>query len=147
MLPSQPRLDVGKLKGECVAEEFANRLSGHLGCLGALEGPEELWSAFQNTFLDVAGGCLGTQRRAKNNFVSQRTLDIIDQSRKAMLNGRAELFRELRHKTACALRVDKAAYVRGICDRVETTCGQVILILLTEEFTHCFPLSPSLSEL
>ena len=31
MVPSQPRLDVGKLRDERVAEEFANRLSGHLG--------------------------------------------------------------------------------------------------------------------
>ena len=31
MVPSQPRLDVGKLKDERGAEEFANRLSGDLG--------------------------------------------------------------------------------------------------------------------
>ena len=31
MVPSQPRLDVGKLKDEKVAEEFANKLSGDLG--------------------------------------------------------------------------------------------------------------------
>ena len=31
MVPSQPRLDVSKLKDERVAEEFANRLSGDLG--------------------------------------------------------------------------------------------------------------------
>ena len=31
MVPSQPRLDVGKLKDERAAEEFANRLSGDLG--------------------------------------------------------------------------------------------------------------------
>ena len=36
MLPSQPRLDVDKLKDERVAEEFANRPSGELGGLGAL---------------------------------------------------------------------------------------------------------------
>ena len=60
MLPSQPWLDVGKLKDERVAEEFANRLSGDLGGLGALENPEELWSAFKTTILDVASGCLGT---------------------------------------------------------------------------------------
>ena len=42
MIPSQPRLDVGKLKDERVAEEFANRLSGHLRGLGALGNPEEL---------------------------------------------------------------------------------------------------------
>ena len=37
MLPSQPRLDVGSLKDERVAEEFVNRLSGDLwgsGCFG-----------------------------------------------------------------------------------------------------------------
>ena len=32
-------------------------------------------------------------------------------SRRARLNGRAELFRELRCKTVCAPRVDREAYV------------------------------------
>ena len=111
MVPPQPSLDVGKLKDERVAEEFANKLSGDLGGLGALGGPEDLWSAFKTTVLDVAGGCLGTHRRAKKNFVSQGTLDTIAQSRRARLNGRAELFKELRRKTVCALKVDKEAYV------------------------------------
>ena len=35
------------------------------------------------------------------------------------MKGRAELFRELKRKTVCALRVDKQAYVRGICEGVE----------------------------
>ena len=68
MAPSQPRLDVGKLKDKRVAEEVANRLSGDLVGLGALGDPEELWSAFKTTVLEVAGGCLGTQWRAKKNF-------------------------------------------------------------------------------
>ena len=34
MVPSQTRLDVGKLKDERVAEEFVNRLSGDLGGSG-----------------------------------------------------------------------------------------------------------------
>ena len=34
MVPSQPRLDVGKLKDERVAEEFANSLSGDFGGSG-----------------------------------------------------------------------------------------------------------------
>ena len=62
------------------AEEFANRLSGDLGGLGALGNPDELWSAFKTTVLDVVGRCFGTHHRAKNNFVSQGTLDTIDQS-------------------------------------------------------------------
>ena len=119
MVPSQPRLDVGKLKDERGTEEFANKLSGDLGGLGALGGPKELWSAFKTTVLDVAGGCLGTHQRVKKNFVPQRTLDTIDQSRRTRLNGRPELFRELRRKTVRALRVDKEAYLQGVCEGVE----------------------------
>ena len=73
--------------------------------------PEELWSAFKTTALVVAGGCFGTHRRAKKNFVSQGTLDTIYQSRRARLNGRAELFRQLRRQTVRAPRVDKEADV------------------------------------
>ena len=65
---------------------------------------------------DVASGCLGTHHRAKKNFVSQGTLDTIDLSCRVRLNSRAELFRELRRKTACVLRVGKEADVRGICE-------------------------------
>ena len=85
------------------AEEFASKLSGDLGVW-------VLWEVLKScgvpsrpgTVLDVAGGCLGTHRRAKKNFVSQGTLDTIDQSRRVRLNGRAELFRELRRKTVRA---------------------------------------------
>ena len=42
MVPSQPRLEVGKLKEERVDEEFANRLIGDLGVPSALGDPEEL---------------------------------------------------------------------------------------------------------
>ena len=80
--------------------------------------PEELWSAFKTTIPDVVGGYLGTHNWVKKNFVSQRILNTIYQSCKARLNGRAELFRELRRKTVHALREDKEAYVSGICEGV-----------------------------
>ena len=38
MVPSQPRLDVGKLKDERVVEEFADRLSGDFGGSGCFGG-------------------------------------------------------------------------------------------------------------
>ena len=101
------------------AEEFANRLSGDLGGMGTLVTTEDLWNAFKTTILDVAGRCLGTHRRVKKNFVSQGKLDTIVQGHRARLNGRAELFRELRRKTVCVLRMDKDAFVRGICKVVE----------------------------
>ena len=72
---------------------------------------EELWIVFKTTDLDVAGGCLGHHWRVKKNFVTQGTLDTIDQSHKARLNGRVELFKGLRHKNVRSLREDKEMYV------------------------------------
>ena len=89
-----------------------SRLSGDLEGLGGLGNPEQLWSALKTTNLDVAGGCLGNHRGVKKNFDSQGALDAIGQRHRARLNGRAELFRQLRRKTGRALRVDKEAYVR-----------------------------------
>ena len=87
-------------------------MSGDLGvCLGAVGNPQELWSAFKTTNLDAARGCLGTHHQAKRSFVSKGTLNTIDKSRRARLNGRGELFKELRRKTVRVLREDKEAYV------------------------------------
>ena len=72
MLPSQARLVVGKLKDEKVAEEFANRLSGDLGGLGALGDLKELWSAIKTTVLDVASRCYGTHHRGEEEFCLSR---------------------------------------------------------------------------
>ena len=119
MVPSQSRLDVGKLKHERVAEEFVNRQSGDLGGLGAFWNPEELWSAFKTTILDVNGGWLGIHHRTKKNFVSQGTLPLSLALQLWSMVARAEMFRELRHKTVHALRVDKEAYVQGICEGLE----------------------------
>ena len=111
MVPAQPRLDVGTLKDERVAEEFVNGLSEGLWDLGVSVDPEELWSAFKMTILDVASRYLGTHHQAKRIFVSEETLDTIDKCRRAKLDGRAEMFRELRRKTVRLLRADKETYV------------------------------------
>ena len=107
MVPFQSRLDVGKLKDERETEEFANRLSGGLRHLKVSGDPEELWSAFKTTILDVAMRLFGTHRQVKRNFVFQGTLDTIDQCSRARVDGRTALFRKLRRKTVRSLRVDK----------------------------------------
>jgi len=67
----------------------------------ALGNPEELWSASRPPSLKLPVDVLeltGGRRR----ILSQRTPDTIDESHRARLIGRVELFRELRHKTTCA---------------------------------------------
>ena len=103
-------MDVGKLKDERVAEEFANKLSGDLGVWVLCEVLKSCGVPSRPPSLmlpeDVLELTVGRRR-----ILSQGTLDTIVQSCRVRLNGRAELFRELRRKTGRALSVDKEAYV------------------------------------
>ena len=117
MVPSQLRLDVRELKDERAAEAFANRLSGDLG----------VW-----VFWGILKSC-GVPSRSPSLMLLVDVLELTVGrriilslkgswipliSRRARLNGRAELLRELMYKTVRALRVDKETYVRGICEGV-----------------------------
>ena len=116
---SQPKLDVGRLKDPAVAAEFAGKLGERLGGLGDPEDPEGLWGTFKTATLEVAKSCIGVQRRTKQSFVSAGTADVIERGRRARLNGERGLARELAREAAGALRADKEAQVRGICEEVE----------------------------
>ncbi|KAG2465717.1 STX18 protein, partial [Polypterus senegalus] len=78
-----------------------------------------LQQTFRDKTLKVAEGCVdvtGVPRR--RCFISQGTLDIIERSCSARLNGNSGLHRELRRMAARALRADKEVFVRGICEQV-----------------------------
>ena len=118
MVPSQPRLYVGKLKDERVAEEFANMLNGDLGGLGALEVLKSCGVPSRPPYLMLPVDILDLTE-GRRRILSLKRHWIPLPSHRARLNRRAELFRELRRQTVCALRVDKEAYMRGICEGVE----------------------------
>ena len=90
MVPSQPWHNVGKLKDERVAEEFANKLSGDLGV-------SVLW--------EVLKSC-GVPSRPLSLMLPVDVLELTGGQRRILslkghwipltrLNSRAELFREL----------------------------------------------------
>ena len=116
---SSPRLDVDGLKDREVSEAFARRLEELSGDLSASEGTEELWQSFKTNVLEAAGECLGQKRPSKGGFLTGTTLDLLDRSRCARLNGNTELYRQLRRQAVQALKADKENHVLGICEQVE----------------------------
>ena len=117
LAPSQPKLDVSQLREGSVATEFATKLGGQFREL-PLGTPQEMWDYFKATTLSAASDVLGIRKRTRRSFVSNDTLDLIDKSRRARLDGLPEA-RELRRRTLRSLRADKEEYVRSICEQVE----------------------------
>jgi exonuclease III len=112
--------DLDKLKDPAVSAEFSRRLGVEVGGLRDCGDPEQMWSSFKTAILEAAGDVIGTRSRARKSFISSDTLALIERARKARLSGEPALARSLRRQVVRSLRADKEAFVRTICENVES---------------------------
>ena len=54
------------------------------------------------------------------SYLTKKTLNTIEESRKARLEGKIGEYRELKREAVRAVRRDKEAQVRGVCETVES---------------------------
>ena len=118
--PGQERRDVGRLRDPDVAQAYANKLAESLAELDNSVDPQTLWSNFKHNILKVAGESIPKPPKRREEGISQETVDIIEESRKARLAGKTVLRRELRRRAVKAVRRDKEARVRELCEAVES---------------------------
>ena len=116
----QARPDVSRLRDPVVAQEYASKLAENLEGLSVSEDPQTLWSSFKSHILEAAGECIPRQPRRREEGISQETVDIIEECRKARLDGNAGRRRELRRSAVRAMRRDKEARIQGLCAAVES---------------------------
>ena len=89
-----------------------------LGEANDSDDPEKLWTDFKNKILKVSEGCLRDTPGRFKSFLTKEILNIIEKSLMARLEG--GLDRELKREAVRAVRWDKEAQVRGICETVES---------------------------
>ncbi|TFJ88776.1 hypothetical protein [Lonepinella koalarum] len=118
---SQLRLDVGQLRDERVAEEFAHKLQDSFKELGDGNDSEELWSNFKTKILKVEGEGLETSRKTRRGFLTPETMDIIEKSRRARLESRTGHYKAVKRASVRALGMDEEEQVRGICETIGVT--------------------------
>ena len=120
---SNLRLDVGRLEDPEVAQVYADGLVAALGEPRVNEGPEVLWTAFKTGILDVASGCIPKAPRRARDGMSAETVEIIDESRRARLDGKKGLYKDLRRKAVKSIREDAERRVQEVCLQVECHLG------------------------
>ena len=54
------------------------------------------------------------------SFLNEATLKIVEESRRARLEGRTGAYRELKREAVRAVRKDKELQVRGVCETMES---------------------------
>ena len=121
MAPSnRVRLDVRRLRDESVAQQYKRELAGSLGEPKDSDDPEKLWTDFKTKVLEVSESCLRDISGTSKSFLTKETLNTIEESRRARLERRTGQYRELKREAVRAVRRDKEAQVRGVCETADS---------------------------
>ncbi|XP_065576598.1 craniofacial development protein 2-like [Artemia franciscana] len=80
-----PKLDLSNLTNSNTRQVHAVSISNRFDCLGQISESEEAWQLFKDGLLLSAESTIGRLKPRKKSWISQETLDIIEQRRKARL--------------------------------------------------------------
>ena len=89
------------------------------GMLNTHEDYVELWDTFKWETFKVAKRCIGKCPRSRSGFTSVETLESIEESRAARLDGNRNQYKPLSHRTRNFLRIDKERNIRSLVEDVE----------------------------
>ena len=92
---------------------FAEAVSGRFAVLDNLMDPVLLWDTFKRETLDAAQESIGERLRARQNLISQKTLEVTDACRVARLAGDRDLHRSQVRRTRSLLRRDKEQFIKS----------------------------------
>ena len=81
---NQVRLHVRRHRDESVAKEYKRELVESLGEPNYCVDPEKLWTEFKTKIPKVSKGCLRDTPVTSNSFLTTETLNIIEESRRAL---------------------------------------------------------------
>ena len=120
MAPSnRVRLDVRRLRDEGVAQQYERELAESLGEPNDSDDPEKLWTDLKTKVLKVSESSLRDACGTSKSFSTEETLNTIAGSRRDRNEGRTGQHRELKREAVSAVRRDKDAQVRGVCETGE----------------------------
>ena len=90
----------------------------------------------------MSESCLRDTRGTSKSFLSKKSLNIVEESRRATLEEKTGQYRELKDEAGRAEKRDEEAQVRVICERVESHLWSTDSRTATEELGRCVPLGP-----
>ena len=114
------RLDVDRLRDESVAQEYKRDLAESLDEHEESDDPKKLWTDFKTKVQKMSESYLRDTSGTSKSFLSKETLYTIAERRRVRLEGRTGQYRELKLEAVRAVRRDKEAQIRGVCETVES---------------------------
>ena len=101
-----------------MAQEYTYKLAQNLEDLDASKDSQTMWSSLKSRILETPSECIPRSRRRQQEGFSEETVEIIEKCRKARLDGKTGLRKQLRHKATRVMQADLESLVQSLCEAV-----------------------------
>ena len=118
---TKPRLDIEKLRLDSVASRYAVTVANSFAALDGLDDMdvEESWNSFQEVLLTSTADTVGKVTRRRHNWISARSLQIVEDCRAARLRNSTDDYRRLTKERRRSIRRDKRTWCEAIADKAD----------------------------
>ncbi|XP_065583485.1 craniofacial development protein 2-like [Artemia franciscana] len=111
--------DIGKLKEPDTRQKYSIEISNSFEALGSLNSSEDLWKYFKLQTSDAAQLVLGKRSYPKKSWLTNETLQVIEQRRKARLLGDMTTYRRLNGVRNRLIHRDRTQFVARKANEIE----------------------------
>ena len=111
--------DIGKLKEPDTQQKYSIEILNRFEALGSLNSSEDLWKYFKLQTSEAAQLLLGKRSYPKKSWLTNETLQVIEQRRKARLLGDRTTYRRLNGVWNRLIHRDRTQFVARKADEME----------------------------
>ena len=111
--------DIGKLKEPDTRHKYSIEISNHFEALGSLNSSKDLWKHFKLRTSEAAQLVLGKRSYPKKSWLTNETLRVIEQRRKARLLGDMTTYRRLNGVRNRLIHRDRTQFAARKADDIE----------------------------
>ena len=111
--------DIGKLKEPDTRQKYSIEISNRFEALGSLNSSEDLWKHFKLQTSEAAQLVLDKRSYPKKSWLTNETLQVIEQRRKARLLGDMTTYRRLNGVRNRLIHRDRTQFVARKADEIE----------------------------
>ncbi|XP_065570261.1 uncharacterized protein LOC136033440 [Artemia franciscana] len=112
-------VDIGKLKEPDTRQRYSIEISNRFEALGSLNSSEDLWKHFKLQTSEAAQLVLGKRSYPKKSWLTNETLQVIEQRRKARLLGDMTTHQRLNGVRNRLIHQDRTQFVARKADEIE----------------------------
>lgn len=111
--------DIGKLKEPYTRQKYSVEISNRFELLGTLNNSEDAWKYFKSQTSEAAQLVLGKRSFPKKSWLTDETLQVIEQRRRARLLGDMATYRRLNGVRNRLIHRDRTQFVARKADEIE----------------------------